>query len=329
MDLNFGLLSLNEKKKNCSYDVVPPELLIRILKPLPVPQRMKLRAVSTRWNGIIVDTLKDETQLAIREYYPFSRRQNDNELMVKSRFINKQLISKLIRLMPAIKDLKIHTEIMSQLFVLTPLISIYNLTSLSLSNEYQGPGFIHLTSQRQADLILFVDAINDAAELTHLRLQLVLPNHQNTPILNDLIQNLSPTLARLGELNLIYPVSDAFPKSTAFHVDLLSDKCTKLVVANESISGLAKAQCATSLTKFHFDFRSREFDILCDRFQSLEDLKIAVFSVRFKTFGTITLQSQDQKCPLVSMKTNSYLSSNPLGTTARISKPAGPSEPTH
>ena len=59
-------ISKLKQKKDYSYDVVPNELLERILKPLLLKQRIGLRSVSTRFKAVLEDDLKKETRLDIQ-----------------------------------------------------------------------------------------------------------------------------------------------------------------------------------------------------------------------------------------------------------------------
>ena len=259
-------------KKDYSYDIVPNELLTRILKPLSLQQRIGLRAVSTRFQAVLEDDLKDETSLVIRVEDGKSRKTTQDDVLHLNLWsINLGLIRTLKELMPAITELNINIR---SIYILLHLIGHYDLKKLTLDFEWG-------TRSREefiGDMSTLAKIINSKQDLTHLSLEgyYCKEDHFNE---KHLLMELKETLSRLESFTFQNAQFDHHEEIEDLLTTSLSTRCTHLALTEQNID-LYRAQCAASLT--HLQLEDVDSFVVWEAFSychALQNLRINMQSL--------------------------------------------------
>ena len=248
------------KEKNYSYDIVPAELLHYILKPLPLQQRIGLRAVSKQWKEVLEDDLQEETTLCIRdEEYTFEQIPEDR-LLIKPDYFTVDLVRTLVGLMPEVTEVDIIGNSKSAVVVLPELLAPYdNLMSLSIDLE---TGWYCKSTTVNTAIDRLAEIINAKADLISLSLE-------GYGEIRALLLNLEPTLVELERFSI--KLFDGVPKDklATFLSNSLSPKCTHLTT--NQVIPFGFTDWADTLTHLKVEFVDLKlFDIFncCERLES-------------------------------------------------------------
>ena len=136
-----------------SYDKLPQKLLLRIVNPLPLEQRIQLRLVSSHWLDTIESDLAKETSLTVRmigskrtaengevrdEVGKVRAPDDDNSLVVDTSRnpYNFSKLSSILELLPGIRELTVEVSGRRDAFLVQRLLCHYEdqLKSLVLYN---------------------------------------------------------------------------------------------------------------------------------------------------------------------------------------------------